>query len=72
MNAIRDNDFKIIDKLQTDKMLDKQFINDYLGDDMFEKEEIDPNILNRDYNSPQLDKSAYQEFWQGVSNPKLH
>lgn len=70
MNAIRDNDFKTIEKLQADKMLDKKFINDYLGEDMFEKEEVDPNILNRDYNSPQLDKSAYQEFWQGVSFQK--
>jgi len=59
MNAIRDNDFKTIDKLQADKMLDKKFINDYLGEDMYDKEDIDPNILNRDYNSPQLNKSAY-------------
>ena len=70
MNAIRDNDFKTIEKLQANKMLDKKFIDDYLGEDLFEKEEVDPNILNRDYNSPQLDKSAYQEFWQGVSFQK--
>ena len=72
MNAIRDNDFKTIEILQTDKMLDKQFIDEYLGEDMYEKEDIDPNILNREYKSPQLNKSAYQEFWEGVSNPKLN
>jgi hypothetical protein len=33
-------------------MLDKKFINDYLGEDVYEKDEVDPNILNRDYNSP--------------------
>jgi hypothetical protein len=52
-------------------MLDKEFINGYLGEDMYDQDEIDPKVLNRDYKSPQLDKSAYQEFWEGVSNPKL-
>ena len=59
MNAIKDNDFKAIDQLQTDKMMDKKFIDNYLGEDMYDKEDIDPNTLNREYKSPQLNKSAY-------------
>ena len=59
MNAIKYNDFKAIDQLQTDKMMDKKFIDNYLGEDMYDKEDIDPNTLNREYKSPQLNKSAY-------------
>ena len=40
--------------------MDKEFINGYLGEDIFDKEDIDPKVLNRDYNNnTQLDKTAY-------------
>ena len=30
-------------------MNDKKFIDEYLGEDMYDKEDLDPNVLNREY-----------------------
>ena len=30
-------------------MNDKKFIDEYLGEDMNDKEDLDPNVLNREY-----------------------
>ena len=72
MIAIDKDDFKAIEKLQKGNQMDKDFINGYLGEDVFDKEDIDPKVLNREYNNnTQLDKTAYQEFWLGVRSNRF-
>ncbi len=45
------------------KINDKQFVYDYLGEDASDGKSLDGNALNKEYD-PKLNKSAYQEYWQ--------
>ena len=57
--ALQREDFKLYDQLTKEgKKDDKQFVYDYLGEDMSDGKSLDGKNLNKEYD-PKLDQSKY-------------
>ena len=70
--ALQRDDFKNYDLMtKQHKKDDKQFVYDYLGEDMSDGKSLDGKNLNKEYDS-RVERTKYQGFWKQDLGPNLN